>query len=219
MANNKNKIKVVVLDIDQTLTIDTASWLQFTNLLGTDSEIHTNIYNKFKEGKISYTKAKTQLISLWRCVSKLDRETIREIFKKIELREGAMEAVEYLKQKYKLCLISGAIDIFVDVISEKLGIEDKYASTKFIFDDRGILKDFKYKLSRGEEKVGYLHDFCDKYKVDPKNCAAIGDGESDVPIFNEVGLPVLFIAEETNERLKRSIKVQIRNWDEIYKYL
>jgi phosphoserine phosphatase len=219
MDKKKNEIKVVILDLDQTLTVDMASWLQFTSLLGTDSMIHTNIYNKFKDGEISYTKAKKQLIDLWKCVHKLDKDSIREIFKKIEFREGAFEAVEYLKKKYKLCLISGAIDVFVDVIAEKLGIYDKYASTKFIFNDKNILKDFKYKLSRGEEKVGFLHDFCTKYNINPLNCAAIGDGNSDVPIFNEVGCPILFIAKETTENLKRTFKVQIRRWNEIYKYL
>jgi phosphoserine phosphatase len=213
------KIKAIILDLDQTLTIDTASWLQFTSLLGADSKIHTDIYNKFREGKLSYIEAKKELIELWRTVSKLDRESIREKFMKIKLRKGALQAVDYLRHRYELCLISGAIDVFVDIMAEKLEIINRYASTKFIFDASGILVDFHYTLSRGEEKVGFLHNFCDKNNINPINCVAIGDGDSDMPIFNEVGFPILFIAKETTEILKQEIKLQIRSWSEIYKYL
>ena len=124
-----------------------------------------------------------------------------------------------LKQKYKLCIISGAIDVFVDVISRKLGIYDRYTSTKFIFDNNEILMDFNYKLSRGEEKVGFFHDFCTKNNLAPEECVAIGDGDSDMPIFGEVGFPVLFIAKETTEDLRKTVERQISKWSEIYKYL
>ncbi len=210
-----DKIKYIILDLDQTLTIDQASWLQFTNLLGADFNIHIDIFNKFKTGELDYPEAKKQLIELWKSVSKLDRKSIEEIFDKVELREGALEGVNYLKSKYKICIISGAIDVFVDLMANKLGIEDRYASTKFIFDENDCLIDFSYKLSRGEEKLEFFKDFCEKYGADPKECAAIGDGESDMPIFEEVGLPILFIASETTSEQKEEIKTHLRSWREI----
>jgi phosphoserine phosphatase len=213
------EIKAIILDLDQTLTTDTASWLQFTKLLGADFTVHTDIYNRFRAGEISYKLAKSELISLWKSTSELDRTSIENIFKKVELRDGAIEAVQYLKQKYKICIISGAIDVFVEIISEKLGVKDRYASTKFTFDDNDTLIDFQYTLSRGEEKVKFFKDFCLKNNLSPKECVAIGDGDSDVPIFQEVGFPILFVAQETSPELIETTEKKINNWNEIQRYL
>jgi len=215
MDTNQPEIKAVILDLDQTLTTDEASWLQFTELLGADKAKHTEIFEKFKSGGLSYPAAKTELISLWRSVNNLDRKSIEQIFAKVEFRKGVTEAVAYLKIKYKLCIISGAIDVFVEVAAQKLGIEDKYSTTKFKFDSGDKLVDFDYKLSRGEDKLKFLEEFCEKQGIDPEECAAIGDGDSDMPIFSKVGLPILFLAAETTEEQKKKVKVRLDGWEGI----
>ena len=213
------KYQAVILDLDQTLTTDMPSWLQFTRMLGADHRKHFRIYERFKVGELSYPDAKNELLDLWRATGRLERRSIERIFKRVDLRKGAAEAVAYLQQKYRVCIISGAIDVFVEEVSEKLGIKEYYAATRFLFDDEGILKDFDYTLSRGEEKIGFFEDFCKKYYLQPGECAAIGDGDSDQPIFEAVGMPVLFVAEEIGKELQKKYKRQIKHWSEIKKYL
>lgn len=215
----KNLIKAVILDLDQTITIDQGSWLQFTKLIGADYKIHETIYNQFRSGDISYPEAKSKLINLWKKSNNLEKNDIKNVFEKIELRDGSREAINYLKGKYKLCIISGAIDTFVEVFAERLEISNWYASTKFIFNEKNVLQDFDYKLSRGEDKVGFLNDFCIHQSFHPYECAAIGDGESDMPIFDKVGMPILFIAKETTEDQINKIENHIKNWSEINKFL
>lgn len=212
-------IKAIILDLDQTLTTDEASWLQFTELIGADKHTHTQIYVNFKSRKLEYREAKDALIKLWIETGRTHIDDIRGIFNNVKFRKGAKDAVDYLRKKYTLCIISGAIDIFVEISSKKLHIEHNYASTKFKFDDSGYLIDFDYKLSRGEEKLDFLLEFCDKTGIKPTECAAIGDGDSDIPIFGAVGLPILFIAEETPEELKEKVPNQLKNWNEIQKVL
>ncbi len=213
--SEKTKIKAVVLDLDQTLTSDTGSWIELTSLLGVDPNLHKKIYNDFKIGSLNYEDAKRKLIDLWKTSGKTKKNDLLAIFDKIELREGAFEAIEYLKSKYQLCIISGAIDIFVETIAKKLGIESLYASTKFIFDYKGELVDFDYLLDRGREKLTFFNDYCNKHNIKPEECAAIGDGESDMPIFERVGLPILFLAAETTDEQKAKIKTQISQWKKI----
>jgi phosphoserine phosphatase len=216
---NKNLIKAVILDLDQTLTTDFGSWLQFTTLLGADQNVHAEIFKKYKLGEMSYKKAKTELIDLWKITGKTNRQDVVYAFNRIKLRKGVLNAVKYLKRNYLVCIISGAIDIFVNVIADKLEINNFYASTKFIFNDKDELVDFEYKLSRGEIKLEYFYDFCSKNNLYPNECAAIGDGDSDMPIFEKVGLPILFLASETSAEQKEKIKVHISKWKEIYKIL
>lgn len=212
---NISKIQYVILDLDQTITTDTGSWSQFTSLIGADSSELMKLYEDFKFGKLTYEVAKKGVLDCWRKARILDKKYIKDVFNKIKLREGAYEGVQYLKSKYHVCIISGAINIFVEVISEKLGIKNFYASTKFKFDEKDILIDFDYTLSRGEEKLIFFEDFCRKYNALPENCSAIGDGDSDIPIFSKVEYPILYLADETTKENKRLIKTHMNNWSEI----
>lgn len=218
MAINEN-VKAVILDLDQTLTTDTASWLQFTSLIGADPRVHAQIFAEFKLGKINYPTAKKTLINLWKTTGKTNWADINKVFKQIELRKGAIPAIEYLKRKYVVCIVTGSIDVFAEITAKKLGVKNYYASTKFIFDGNNQLVDFNYKLSRGEDKLEFFDRFCKKSGFKPEECAAIGDGESDMPIFKRVGTPILFLASETTEDQKKKIKLQIKNWKEISKFL
>lgn len=210
-------IKAIILDLDQTLTTDETSWLQFTELLGADKETHLQIFDDYKAGKLVYSQAKKELIKLWEASGRTYKDSIIQAFQKVSFRDGVEDAVKYLNHKYTLCIISGAIDTFVEVASEKLQIKHFYASTKFKFDKSGYLVDFDYKLSRGEEKLMFLMEFCEKTGIKPIECAAIGDGDSDVPIFGAVGCPILFIAKETSEELKEGFPNQLRNWKNVAK--
>ena len=212
-------IKAVILDLDQTLTTDEASWLQFTELIGADKDFHIQIFQDYKDGNLQYLEAKEKLIRLWQNTGKTHKESIIEAFQKVHFRKGVEDAINYLNGKYALCIISGAIDTFVEVAAKKLNIQHYFASTKLIFDKSDHLIDFDYKLSRGEEKLDFLIKFCEENGIEPKECAAIGDGDSDVPIFGAVGLPILFIAEETSEELKEEFPIQLKNWNEIEKVL
>lgn len=213
------KIKAIILDLDQTLTTDEASWLQFTELIGADKKTHIKIFEDYKSGELEYIVAKEKLIKLWETTGRTHKDNIVEAFKRVCFRKGVKDAVKYLNHKYTLCIISGAIDTFVEVASKELHIEHRYATTKFKYDKSGYLVDFEYKLSRGEEKLEYLKMFCNKTGIKSTECAAIGDGDSDVPIFGAVGLPILFIAEETSDELKEKFPVQLKNWNEIQKIL
>ena len=219
MENNDSKIKAVILDLDQTITTDEASWLQFTRILGADPVVHAQIYENFKQENITYPDAKAQLLNLWQKTGKANRQNIQESFAKIQLRDGALDAIEYLRGKYHLCIISGAIDQFVQIISEKLEINTWYASTRLKFDSQENLVDFDYKLSRGEEKLHFLEEYCNKKNIKHSQCAAIGDGESDMPIFSKVRLPILFLAKETSAQQRKLIPTQMEDWSEIYDIL
>ena len=213
------ELKAVILGLDQTLTTDEGSWTQFTGLLGASPVRHTEIYEDFKAGRISYVVAKQHLIALWRSVSSLDKTTIQAVFNQIKLRDGALEAVAYLKSKYRICIISGAVDVFVAGIAKRLGVEDNFAATQLIFDSNNELIDFDYKVSRDEEKVSFLDTFCSKYSLSPKDCAAIGDGESDMPLFSRVGFPILYLAAETTLEQRQKVPIHLASWSDVYKHL
>lgn len=211
-------VKAIILDVDQTLTGTTPSWLQFTELIGADVSEHERIYNDFINGEIDYKNAKEQLIDLWRKRMTLSRSNIKEVFSKIDLRDYAKEAVEYLSSKHKVCIISGTIDSFVELVASEIGVSDYYSATKFIFDKNDNLIDFEYTTDRGEKKLVFLNIFCKENNLEYKDICAIGDGESDSFLFEKVGIPILFINDETELELKNKYPLHLSRWLNIYDY-
>lgn len=69
---------------------------------------------------------------------------MEEMFRSWELKEDAREVISYLKRSYRVCLISGSVDLYVGVVAEKLGIVDWYANTEIVWDESGNLVDFHY---------------------------------------------------------------------------
>ncbi len=214
-----SKIKAIIFDVDQTLTVE-VSWLKFTRLLGADEAKHSDIFQKFKTGELSYPKAKSQLLKLWLATDKANVFTIRDIFRSFEFSQGTEDIIKYLQAKgYKLCLISGSMDLYIEIVAQRLKIDDWYASTKMHFEADGKLYDFDYTLGRGEEKLKFFDQFCALNNIEPEECAAVGDGDTDMPIFEKVALPILFVAPETTKEQQGKVKTKIKKLIELKKYL
>jgi phosphoserine phosphatase len=211
-------IRAIIFDVDQTLT-EEISWYKLTKLLGANPERHLEIFHKFQTGELTYPVAKKQLLDLWFATGNANVFKMRAIFKGFEFSPGTTEIIKYLQAKdYKLCLISGSLDLYIEIVAQRLKITDWFGATKVYFEAGGNLTDFDYKLSNGEEKVGYLKNFCKKYDLKPEECAAVGDGSSDMPLFAEVGLPILLPNKDTLAKHKLKITTHINDLLELKKY-
>jgi phosphoserine phosphatase len=121
------------------------------------------------------------------------RKGITEIFSHYELADGAREAVEYVRSKgYETALISGSIDIMVDLVAHDLGITYAKANNTFIFDDANRLTGIH---TFGDDTIGkadHLESFCDKLGISMNECACIGNGENDIEMFRRTGHGITF---------------------------
>ncbi len=176
------EIKVVIFDVDKTLS-DEVSWLKLTEGLGADPAEHEEIFTQFKERKLSYPVAKAKLVSLWQQTGKANLADIKKLFWSWKLKPDALETITYLQQKYAVILISGAVDTYVEVVAEKLGISHWYANTVLKYDSEGLLIDFDYHRDQAKKKVAQLEYFLSKYSLTKDQCLAVGDGDNDVELF------------------------------------
>jgi len=179
------KIETIIFDVDGTLS-DEISWFKLTDGLGTSAETHAQILAEFKSGKLSYTKAKRKLILLWQSTGNANKPYMEEMFRSWRLKENAHETINYLKRSYRVCLISGAVDLYVKVVAEKLGIVDWYANTELIWDENENLIDFHYFADQAQKKLEHLNEYIAKHGLDKRKCAVIGDGDSDIVLFREL---------------------------------
>lgn len=179
------KIETIIFDVDGTLS-DEISWLKLTDGLGASAETHVQIFAEFKSGKLSYPEAKRKLILLWQSTGNANKLYMEKMFRSWMLKEDAHETINYLKRSYRVCLMSGAVDLYVKIVAEKLGIVDWYANTELIWDDSGNLIDFHYFADQAQKKLEHLNEYVAKHGLDKRKCAIVGDGDSDIALFREL---------------------------------
>ncbi|OGM15364.1 hypothetical protein A2V56_03195 [Candidatus Woesebacteria bacterium RBG_19FT_COMBO_42_9] len=182
----KEKIDTVILDIDGTLT-ETISWYEITEGLGASRATHVDIFEeRFRKGKLSYLDAKKELIGLWRSTRNANKKYMEKMFRSWKFKKDVVEIVEYLKKFYRLCLISGSVDLYVEAIAERLGIPHWYANTDLIWDKEGNLVDLNYYADQAAKKLEQFNEFISRNNIEKERCSVIGDGDSDIALFREL---------------------------------
>ncbi len=213
-----NNITTIILDIDGTLSAE-VSWLKLTEYLGASVEKHILIFDDFKINKIDYLTAKSLLVQLWQSTGNAIQEKMVAIFQEWDLKPDAQELVDYLKLKqYRLCIMSGSVDIYVQTVAEKLGISDYYANTELVFDNKGNLIDFHYYRNQAEKKLEHLRKYVSLHKITPAECAIIGNGDSDILLFKELGFGIA-VETDLHEEVRNEADIIVRELREIKSFI
>jgi len=185
-------IKLVCFDLDETL-IQGRSWKTLNNSLGITDEDDRRWYEAYVSGTLSYEKWNETLLERYLKHEDATRKAITEIFSRYELADGAREAVEHVRSKgLETALISGSVDIMVDLVARDLGIRHAKANNTFIFDDANRLTGIH---TFGDDTIGkadHLESFCDELGIAMNECACIGDGENDIEMFRRTGHGITF---------------------------
>jgi len=189
---NQTDIRLVCFDLDKTL-ITSNSWYDLNLALGITHEEDTAMYDDYMAGKFSYQEWIKKLLELFKRSPLANEKDVTEILSRYTLSEGAREAVNYVKEKgYHVALISGSLDVLVDLVANDLDIELAEATNELIFDAEGKLVDI---ISPGDDKYIKLHhleSFARRLGIDIKECACIGDGDNDIEMFRATGKGITF---------------------------
>jgi phosphoserine phosphatase len=176
-------IKAVIFDIDGTLTTKN-SWSETAIGLGGTPQEDLEIYEMYKAKQILSDEADAKLLAMWKRNGLATKENFNKIFYGIPLRPDAIELINYLKQKQLIiCLITGSMDMYAQIIADKLDITDYYYNATLFWQDDGHIKAFNYIVNQGEKKLEQFQQFCLKNNLRPEECAVIGDSENDHLLF------------------------------------
>lgn len=183
MDENSKSIKLFCFDVDGTL-VDGISWLLLTQGLGCAVQDHLDIFQRAKNGEISFIEGERLLTKMYQGSGKANLDFIKSIFRKVEPKKEAFEIVSFLKKKgYKIYLVSGAIDLFVEEIFKKLDVNGYYANSTLEFDDKGILVKIHYRDNQGDVKVEQLKELIQKEGIAINEVTFIGDSSNDIESF------------------------------------
>jgi HAD superfamily phosphoserine phosphatase-like hydrolase len=195
-----NKFKLICFDVDGTL-VDGVSWLSLTKGLGCSPEKHIDIFNRAQKGEISFDEGERMLTRMYKESGNATREFIGNLFSEIEPKLEATETISYLKKKnYKIYLISGAIDIYVEEIAKKLEVDGFYANSSLEFAKDGVLEKIYYRDNQGEVKVEQLNKLIRGLGIKMNEVVFIGDSDNDIEVFKETGYGIAI--EPSTKKLK-----------------
>ncbi|MHA2379705.1 MAG: HAD family hydrolase [Candidatus Thorarchaeota archaeon] len=196
-------VRLVVFDVDGTLTNHSSIWWRLHEHFGTEEKGRL-YYDQYFAGEINYNQWADLDASLWKGQSV---EEVRRLVKATELVPGASETITRLKEAgIKVAILSGGLDILAEDVARRVGVE--YALTNRLLHSNGILTgEVESKVGWGE-KVQEIRQICNHFNVSLKETAFVGDGRNDLSVFDMVGLSIAFRPED--EEVAAAAMVTIR---------
>jgi len=178
-----NKIKLICFDVDGTL-VEGNSWLRLTEAMGYSTKEHSDIYLRCKKGEVTFVEGLKILEEAYHSSVNANKNFINDLFNKTEIKGEVKDLISYLKGKgYLIYLISSSIDIYVGLVSERIGADGFYANSSLEFDKEGNLKKIIYRENEGELKVEHLQNLIKKLGITMDQVVFIGDSDNDIEAF------------------------------------
>ncbi len=179
--------RLVIFDVDGTLTKVRSSWQFLHERLGTWDIGRVNA-KRFHEGFISYEEWARLDSSLWRGIS---LGKVREIIATVPYVKGVHEVITMLRKNgIKVVLLSAGLSFLVERITSEVEV-DYYISNELIAKDGALTGEVKVNVAI-DRKAEALDSILRRFNVKVDECAAVGDDESMIPIFRAVALSVAF---------------------------
>ncbi|MCS7103817.1 MAG: HAD-IB family phosphatase, partial [Candidatus Korarchaeum sp.] len=173
--------------MDGTLIDITSSWEFIHKTLGTE-ELSSVYKLMYERGEISYIEWAELDVSTWR--GKDFYEVIRRL-DEIKLMDNAEECIRFLKDSdFIVGIISSGVDVIASRVCRKLGM-DFCRSARLLIEGnevKGLIEDLPPQM-----KGAVLEEVAHDYSVPLSKVAFVGDGESDLSVFEmDLGLKIAF---------------------------
>jgi phosphoserine phosphatase len=199
-------IRLVVFDVDGTLTKHNSVWWRLHEHFGTtvDGKLY---YNQYFAGEINYEQWADLDAGLWKGKT---LEEVMEVVHATQLAPGAKETIQILKDNdLKTAILSGGLDIMANDIGRRVGID--YVLTNTLYHQDGVLTGEVENLVAWGDKSEVIPQINAHFEIPLEKTAFIGDGRNDMSVFKVVGLSIAYNPED--QEVADSADVVIRKDD------
>jgi phosphoserine phosphatase len=173
------KLKLVCFDLDDTLIREIHSVMLPCILNGKGKE-HSLIQEQEEKGMIDYKSADYLRAEL---LSGLEESKIAKYFLAIaKPLKNIKNVVETLHEQSIKCIVITVVPKQVaKVVCDIWGFDDYYGSDYELVD--GVFTGKILNYIGAEQNISCLQDFCKNNHIKPEECLAVGDGSTDIPLF------------------------------------
>jgi phosphoserine phosphatase len=182
------RYKLVVFDIDGTITTHISSWRYIHEKLDLWDVLARKYQEQFLAGKISYKRFCELDAAHWRG---LPVKHLEKVFAQVRFSRNAVRAVRKLKAKgFKLAAVSTGLQFMTDRIKNELGFDAVYGNRLRVY--RGKLTGgVVINISHGA-KGRTVRKMLRRFDVRPSEMIAVGDSEGDIPMIERAGYSIAF---------------------------
>jgi len=179
-------LRLAIFDLDGTLKQERDPYVYLHKRLGT-WEASQSFFPQGLAGHIPYAEWLRLDASLWIGV---ERATLERLFAEVPYLPGAPEAVRELQQRgLRIAIVSTGLSLHAAQVADELGA-DVYVANEVLFDAAGRVS--------GETRVGVpeggkgpvVETLQARFGVGSEETLAVGDGTSDVAMFERAALAV-----------------------------
>ena len=188
------RISFVAFDMDGTLLDVPSSWGEVHRFFG---ERNTEALRLFLDNKIDDREFLRRDLALWRRHRpEITERELGEILQSVPLMPGAHELFDALHaRQIRTAIVSGGLDVVAQRIGRELGV-DRVLANGFVLDGNGRLTDegiIRVPIKRKGEVVSQLQR---EFGLSVAECAAVGNSEIDVSMFQQARVAVAFLPED-----------------------
>ncbi|MCA9375197.1 HAD family phosphatase [Candidatus Dojkabacteria bacterium] len=196
-------IKAVCFDLNKTL-ISENTWLNLNLKMGMTQVEDDVLFGFHQEGVITSSMWYDIIENIYRSRGNPNRKRIESVCRKYTYNPGAQQVIKYLQKKgYEIILISGSLQMLVEIIAKENNIKYAKATNKFTFNKRGeyigLNIDEADNIDETHKKLILLKEICKKIGISLSECACIGDGDNDLSLFEATGKGVTFRGSQIEE--------------------
>ncbi|MBU1185659.1 MAG: HAD family phosphatase [Acidobacteria bacterium] len=180
--------RLIVFDIDGTLTTHISSWQFLHERLGIWDDLAAAYQNQFREGRISYKRFCELDAAHWKG---METDNLYELFREIPYSTNAVEAVRRLKEDgFVLTAVSSGVQFIVDRVREDMGLD--YAVGNTLREKQGRLTGKVTIRISHLGKAAALRRVLRRFRIPAEETIVVGDSDGDVPMMKRAGYAIAF---------------------------
>ncbi|AFK20621.1 phosphoserine phosphatase SerB [Haloferax mediterranei ATCC 33500] len=185
-------MRIIAFDFDGTLS-DSEMTVLLGKQNGTADEM-ADITERAMNDEISYAES---LRSRARLLDGLEEELAEEAYGQVELRPGAAELIQRLRDYgHHVAIFTGGFRRGVERALEKEGVEvDDIVSNSLPVKGGRLTGDVEGSLIEGTKDTA-LENYAAEHDVPMDRTVAVGDGANDLPMLEVAGLSVGFVPKD-----------------------
>ena len=188
MSHGNSRFKLVVFDLDGTLTQERSIWEYIHKRLGKWYGFAENYQKLFLAGKISYDEFCERDAQVWKGMR---IEEVIKIAKTVPFHPGADELIRYLKQnELKIAVVSSGLSVLSNWVHERYGFD--YSVSNDLLHEDGILTGRVRIQVYNDQKATWVKRILEQFGARPEETIAIGDSAGDLEMLQLAGFSIAF---------------------------
>ncbi|MFH1394647.1 MAG: HAD-IB family phosphatase [Candidatus Omnitrophota bacterium] len=206
------KYKLIIFDIDGTITRHISSWRYIHEKLGLWDILAKKYQEQFLAGKISYKRFCELDAAHWKGI-KLSK--MRQVFKSVKYSKNVKKVIKLLKKdKFKLAAVSTGLQFITERVKNELKFNYVKGNRLNVYNGK-LTGTVQINISHGA-KGSMVKMIAEKFNVKKYEIICVGDTEGDIPMVKQSGYSMAF--NSSSPELSKSVDYVCKTTDfmEVY---